>query len=444
MGLLCVPSVFTDTLLGEYHQELGHPGLDKLLSQCRRRYTFADHPLAVQRMSHLTKHCRVCQQAKPPNWPLKMPVQQSHIPNTILTSVSMDVFQLPQVEWMGITYNAMVIYIDRHSGWVFALPTQYEGLTAEKLAKMMLHQNWLQFGIPAIITSDQGPQFVGKWFQTVCSTLGIRQAYSQAYRPQANGRAERAGGVVIQMLRRLHLEGASNWVEILPKVISIHNDTPGVMGLSPFQIWFGRERGQGGLPTPNENLSVEAQDFLSRMHVQDQRVQLTLSNVIWNQVQALNAKRKFKGQYKVGDLVWVQRPAKVGGHKLNPYWAGPAKIVSQKGLASFTVLWQGEVHQDVHQAQLKPYLEDAVRGDPTPLTSQGEATPVAAQPLEFTEIVDHDWRENKPYFQATFQGANGVESSWFPASAFIRQSTPKFVEYCREHFLELPILQGWA
>jgi len=37
----------------------------------------------------------------------------------------------------------------------------------------------------------------------ICARLGIRQAFSQAYRPQANGRAEVAGRTVINVLRKV-------------------------------------------------------------------------------------------------------------------------------------------------------------------------------------------------------------------------------------------------
>ena len=66
---------------------------------------------------------------------------------------------------------------------------------------------WLEtFGIPSVITSDQGSQFVGQWWRTLCARLGIRQAYSQAYRAQANGRAEVAGKTLIGLLRKLNAE----------------------------------------------------------------------------------------------------------------------------------------------------------------------------------------------------------------------------------------------
>ena len=44
-----------------------------------------------------------------------------------------------------------------------------------------------------MVTTDNGPQFVGTWWQTICSLFGGRRAYAQAYHHQANGKAERTG-----------------------------------------------------------------------------------------------------------------------------------------------------------------------------------------------------------------------------------------------------------
>ncbi len=67
-----------------------------------------------------------------------------------------------------------------------------------------------------MVTSEQGSQFAGQWFQTMCARLGIREAFSQAYHPQANGRAEVAGKQLIECLRKIHAEEEVNWVEALP------------------------------------------------------------------------------------------------------------------------------------------------------------------------------------------------------------------------------------
>ena len=95
------------------------------------------------------------------------------------------------------------------------------------------------FGIPSVITSDQGPQFVSAYFKTLCSRLGIRQAHSQVRRPQGNGRAEAAGKVLYHLLRKIHEADKINWVEALPRAVRLHNNAPNATGLSPYQILFG-------------------------------------------------------------------------------------------------------------------------------------------------------------------------------------------------------------
>ena len=104
------------------------------------------------------------------------------------------------------------------------------------------------FGIPSTITSDQGPQFSGAWWRTICARLGIRTAFSQAHKPQSNGRAKVAGKQFYGILCKLHTDMHVNWVEALPRVLRIHNDSPNDTGYSPYQILFGRDRNEAGIP----------------------------------------------------------------------------------------------------------------------------------------------------------------------------------------------------
>jgi len=87
--------------------------------------------------------------------------------------------------------------VDRHSGWIVAVPFLYKGLTSERVAKEMYKQ-WGIFGIPTTVTSDRGAHFIGAWWQAMCAAQGVRVAYGQAYHHQANGRAESAGQQVLK------------------------------------------------------------------------------------------------------------------------------------------------------------------------------------------------------------------------------------------------------
>ena len=113
--------------------------------------------------------------------------------------------------------------------------------------------------------SDQGATFAGRWWKTMCSRLGIRQAYSQAHRAQANGRAEVAGKTVYNLLRKLHAEQRINWVEALPRVLRYHHNAIGETGLSPYQTLFGRDRPEAGLPYTPPMKCPSAQTFFYRI-----------------------------------------------------------------------------------------------------------------------------------------------------------------------------------
>jgi len=212
----------------------------------------------------------------------------------------------------------MAVCVDRHSGWVVAIPTLDKGLTGAKLAKMMVRHHWRPFGIPGIISSDQGSHFVSTWWTTMCSLLGIRQAYSQAYHHQANGRVERAGQQLLELLRKLSAESRVNWVEALPQVVDRLHDVKGEGGLSPYEILFGRERPMA--------------------------------------VCVL----------KVGDQVWYKRPEN-SGEKLDSRWIGPGVVKAREGKRSYLIKIKPGFEMKAHRSFLKLYNEPQVAGRGVPL-----------------------------------------------------------------------------
>ena len=99
--------------------------------------------------------------------------------------------------------------VDRHLGWIVAVPCLNKGLTGAFVAQKMLKWQWRPFGVPSVIKSDQASLFVGSWFENLCAGMGIWQAFSQAYHHQANGRAERAGQSLMEILRKIYEEKKS-------------------------------------------------------------------------------------------------------------------------------------------------------------------------------------------------------------------------------------------
>ena len=72
---------------------------------------------------------------------------------------------------------------------------------------------------------------------------------------RGNGKAERTGREIKEMLQRV-CENGESWIEMLPWVRRVYHDTPGPMGLSPYEIVYGRQRHEAG--PPFEGVTAEA------------------------------------------------------------------------------------------------------------------------------------------------------------------------------------------
>jgi len=249
------------------------------------------------------KSCEVCQNTEPPNWQVAQRIDMTPVLPRIFETVCLDVFSLPTVEWQGEIFDVLLLCVDRLSLWMVAKPTQKLGLTSEKAAHLMMDDGWNIFGIPSVITSDQGSQFSGAWWKTMCRRLSIRQAYSQAHRPQANGRAEVAGRQLITTLRKLNAEREVNWVEALPHALRLIHDIAGPTGWSPYQVVFGRERHLGGLPRKSYVEAEDASSFFERKEELENVVAKIINEEHEKEKEKVNQHRKVGHEYRVGDKV---------------------------------------------------------------------------------------------------------------------------------------------
>lgn len=353
-GKLCIPESRVWGVCSEYHESEAHLASRRLKEGMELRYEFPDGVDIFEKLEKVRKNCLICQKCQVPNWALKQPVVMTPIPPRVFFSVSLDIFSMPEVEYEGQKYNCFVLCVDRHSGWMLARPTQKLGLTAEKAARLLIDFGWVEIGIPAVITSDQGTEFASQWWMTMCQRLGIRQAFSQAHRPQANGRAEVAGRVLQDILRKMNLTSNINWVEALPRALRIHQDCyDPVIGMSPYQCMFGRERNLGAVPPTYKMESRDAAEFFDHMTQVDIKVAKALNHFHQKVAKYMNAKRHARPPYKIGDWVFVKRPKGVGGHKLETWWRGPFEVLGRKGADSYIVRDSAHGPLEVHADQLK-------------------------------------------------------------------------------------------
>ena len=269
----------------------------------------------------------------------------------------------------------------------------------------------------------------------MCARLGIRVAYSQAYRAQANGRAERAGRTIISALRKLSAESQNNWVEMLPRVLWAHHATPGEMGMSPFQVLFGRERGEPGVPYSIPRECEGATVFFDRMARVDVQVAKALNDAHAEVQRSKNAKRVKRPPFKVGDWVWVKRPKSSPlTAKLDTWWVGPTEVVKRLEDQSYEVRIKPNRLMEVHASDLKPYEEDRLAGRPIELfhyLPSFENFKTAPDEWNVETILGHRRRDGRSEFLVKWAGCGRNESTWEPIESFVLRYNDEWVVYCR-------------
>ena len=97
--------------------------------------------------------------------------------------------------------------VDRHSGFPFV--TELRSLTTTSVTRK-LHTWFLDFGRPAVIISDGGPQFRQE-FAEFCAKLGVKHIQSSPYNSQSNGLAESA----VKQVKYLLIKHDGNFTKML-------------------------------------------------------------------------------------------------------------------------------------------------------------------------------------------------------------------------------------
>ena len=247
-GKLLVPESRVLELCEAWHHHMMHPGVKKQALDMQR-WLEIDQIGLYTAIKKVRKGCSVCQACNPDNRNVKGEAQWTPVPDQPMESVAMDVFSMPEVHIGKETFNCAILCVDRHSGYVVAVPARKKGLLAKEVAVMMI-RHWLTvFDIHGTICSDRGPQFTGGWFKAMCSLMRIRHAKSVAYLSRSNGRAEVAGRQLFEKLRKIHITNPRrNWFEEKWPALKAHHDTPAPGSLSPHQILFGRDLLVGDFP----------------------------------------------------------------------------------------------------------------------------------------------------------------------------------------------------
>ncbi|OWZ11970.1 LOW QUALITY PROTEIN: reverse transcriptase [Phytophthora megakarya] len=171
---LVVPETLQSDVLHHYHTTLegGHQGVGRTYQRIRDHFHWRGLYRSVQRY---VGECVDCEtgKGKPATYPFQI-IAMDHIPS------------LPRSH-KGNT--ELLIWVDLFTGYVIAKASSSR--SAQTVAKSYGECVFRRFVASEMIRHDREPGFMSNFFWEFNKILGQRQRATMAYRPQANGTAER-------------------------------------------------------------------------------------------------------------------------------------------------------------------------------------------------------------------------------------------------------------
>jgi hypothetical protein len=135
-------------------------------------------------------------------------------------------------------YTALLVCIDVYTGFVILRALK------QTTAEIVANELWSIFsiiGLPKILQSDNGPEFVNDVLQTLITITGIERRFISPYNPRADGKVERSIGTVMMIIKKM-LHGTSNHWPLFVNFaqLTFNNKVSSLTGSTPFALMFGR------------------------------------------------------------------------------------------------------------------------------------------------------------------------------------------------------------
>ncbi|GFY38963.1 hypothetical protein TNIN_121811 [Trichonephila inaurata madagascariensis] len=204
--LLYVPHALRRNVFLAVHN-LSHPGIHATAKLISKRFVWTSMNKDIQSW---TRSCIPCQRVKIQRH-TNRELGHFKVPDARFHHLHLDIIE-PLPPSQGFSYYLTVI--DRFSCWPEAYPIS--DMTAETVAAAVIREWIPRFGVPGLITTDQGRQFESHLSRELCACLGISKIRTTPYHPSSNGLVERTHR---SLKAALMAHATPSWIQVLPFVL---------------------------------------------------------------------------------------------------------------------------------------------------------------------------------------------------------------------------------
>lgn len=292
------------------HKEGGHQGRAKTAELVSRRCYFPRWRILVAAVCNDCGLCATFCRGEPPRQG-SMQLQEVNAP---MSRLAMDLTGPHPTTKKQFKY--ILTITDCFSRYLWATPLRNH--LAPTVITALKQTVFDRYGYCRELVSDQGTEFCSKLMIETLQELGIKKIRTTAYRPQSNGRCERAHRDLNAMFAKMVNKNHDDWDSVLSSVVASYNGTVNrSTGFTPNRLFLGREvltkidlqlplkpaAGCGEGPTNYHEYVTALQQTTDRLQSIAQR----------NSAEAASKRKRLYDQkvrpasFEVGDLVLLRR-----------------------------------------------------------------------------------------------------------------------------------------
>uniref|UniRef100_A0AAQ4PM80 Gypsy retrotransposon integrase-like protein 1 n=1 Tax=Gasterosteus aculeatus aculeatus TaxID=481459 RepID=A0AAQ4PM80_GASAC len=326
---IVVPTQYRQSVLSLAHEHLwsGHLGITKTYDRVLRQFFW---PGLKRDVSLFCRTCHVCQVTGKPNQVIKpaplhpVPAMGEPFEHVLVDCVG----PLPKTKSGNQFLLTIMCVATRYPE---AIPLR--SITAKAVVRALI-KFFSTFGLPKIVQTDQGTNFLSGIFEQVLTSLSIAHRVSSAYHPESQGALERWHQTFKSVLRKYIMDSGREWDDGVPLALfAVREIVQESLGFSPAELVFGHTvRGPlrvlkdqltgEGSPT-QRNVLTYVSRFRERLHEACSIAKESLS-VAQQGMKRQFDKKALPRSLQTGDLVLVLLP--IPGTSMSARFSGPYTI----------------------------------------------------------------------------------------------------------------------
>lgn len=336
-------------IINDYHllPTSGHSGVRRMVNNIKRRFYW---PGIERDVKDFVSKCEKCQ---------KMKYSRNIVEPLVITTTATSAFDKIFLDLVGpldrdIDDNKYILTLQCDlSKFVEAYPLKNK--ESVSIAKALVNNFILRFGIPKTIVTDRGTEFTATTMTEVCNLLNIDKLHSTAYHHETIGSLENAHKHLGFFLRIQCDHHPDTWSQWLPFWCFTYNNTVhSSTKYTPFELVFGK---QSELPCrissrvePLYNPDDYCLDLKYRLQVAHRDAQENLIKT--KQCRKTNYDKNVNSvTYKQGDFLLVKNENR---SKLDCLYNGPFKVIREEE-PNVIILVNGK-QETVHKNRTKPFV----------------------------------------------------------------------------------------